>query len=393
MKAWPTKPLGELAQITAGEPAPQHPEEFSDDGIPFVRMRDVGRFGQTTCLLETKDRLAPSTSKRFKRFPAGAILVPKNGASIRLNHRAILGTEAHVVSHLAVIMPKPELDTRYTYYWLCGMDLSSVAHQADLPSMKTSDLAKLQVPVPPLTEQRRIVQLLDEADELRNLRNQADHRTAQLIPALFNEMFGDPAVNLKGWPTMYAGELMESCDYGTSQKANDTGRGIPMLRMGNVTTIGQLDLSNLKTVELEGKELVRQKLEPGDVLFNRTNSRELVGKTGMWEGRCEAVAASYFIRVRFRSDIEHPLHFTTFMNTPYMKGRLADIARGAVGQANINSQELKSIAVPVPPLTLQKHFAKRVGEIRVMQSEQAASRRTLDDLFQSMLQRAFSGEL
>jgi len=192
MNRWLLKSLGEVAQITAGDPAPQHSEDFAEDGVPFVRMQDVGKFGQTTCLAETKDHLSPSASAKLKRFPAGSILVPKSGASIRLNHRAILGIEAHVVSHLAVIVPFPSLNAHFVYYWLCGTDLSSVAHQADLPSMKTSDLARLQLPVPPLAEQERIVKLLDEADELRKLRTQADRRTADLIPAIFHEMFGIP---------------------------------------------------------------------------------------------------------------------------------------------------------------------------------------------------------
>lgn len=191
MKRWPTKPLGDVAQVTAGDPALQRPEDFAEDGVPFVRMQDVGRLGQSTCLAETRDRLSPSASARLKRFPAGTILVPKSGASIRLNHRAILGIEAHVVSHLAVIVPRPLLNTRFAYYWLCGTDLSGVAHQADLPSMKTSDLARLPLPVPPLSAQERIVKLLDESDELRKLRAQANRRTADLIQSLFHDMFGE----------------------------------------------------------------------------------------------------------------------------------------------------------------------------------------------------------
>src|SRR5437016_2040043 len=105
MTRWSTKPLGEVAQVTAGDPAPQRSEDFSDDGVPFVRMQDVGRFGQTTRLTDTRERRSGSASSKLKRFPAGSILVPKSGASIRLNHRAILGVEAHVVSHLAVILP------------------------------------------------------------------------------------------------------------------------------------------------------------------------------------------------------------------------------------------------------------------------------------------------
>ena len=267
---------------------------------------------------------------------------------------------------------------------------STTARRRSLPN---DIFLSLPVLVPPLAEQERIVKLLDEADELRKLRAHADRRTAALISALFHGMFGDPATNPKGWPIQTAGELMKSCEYGTSKKANEAGLGVPVLRMGNVTTDGQLDLEDLKTVELSDDELEKQELEAGDVLFNRTNSRELVGKTGMWDGRCKAVAASYFIRVRFGSEVEHPQHFTAFMNLPFMKKRLAEIARGAVGQANINSQELKSIKLPLPPLALQKEFAQRVAEIRALETAQATSRTRLDALFQSMLHRAFNGEL
>ena len=242
-------------------------------------------------------------------------------------------------------------------------------------------------------EQERIITLLDEADECRKLRAEGDRRTANLIPALFNKMFGDPVANPFGWPVMKAGKLMEACDYGTSEKANEEDKGVTVLRMGNITIGGLLDLKDLKTVELQDKSSKKQRLRPGDVLFNRTNSRELVGKTAIWDGRFDAVAAWYFIRVRFRDDAQHPQHFTTFMNLPFMKQRLAQMARGAVGQANINSKELQSIELPVPPIALQRAFADRVIEIGALEAEQASCRDRLDDLFQSMLQRAFEGEL
>jgi type I restriction enzyme, S subunit len=165
----------------------------------------------------------------------------------------------------------------------------------------------------------------------------------------------------------------------------------PRLANGQCHDDGRLDLTDLKSVELEPSELSKQQLQAGDVLFNRTNSRELVGKTAMWDGRFEAVAASYFIRVRLRADAEHPQHFTTFMNLPVMKRRLADMARGAVGQANINSKELQSIQLPVPPLPLQKEFGQRVTKIRELEAMQATNHRCLDDLFQSLLHLAFEG--
>jgi type I restriction enzyme S subunit len=99
-----------------------------------------------------------------------------------------------------------------------------------------------------------------------------------IIPALFFDTFGDPATNPKGWPLVTIGGLLESASYGTSQKANDRGEGVPMLRMGNVTYGGSLDTSDLKHVEIGGGEYEKAVVRTGDLLFNRTNSKELVGK-------------------------------------------------------------------------------------------------------------------
>jgi type I restriction enzyme, S subunit len=347
-----------------------------------------------------KKRLAIADTSNYKLIGLGDIAF--NPYLLWANAIAQnIGWEKAIISPLyPTFRVRKGYSPRFVNYLLCsgylrsrygGISYGSVPRKR---RATVKDFLDLPIPQQPsLAKQERIVELLDEADALRKLRTQADRRATDLVTALFHEMFGDPSTNSKSWPLQPVGELIDSCDYGTSQKANEEERGVIVLRMGNVTTEGLLDLENLKTVELTKNELVKQRLQAGDVLFNRTNSRELVGKTGMWDGRFEAVAASYFIRLRFRSDIEHPQHFTTFMNLPFMKRKLAEMARGAVGQANINSKELKSIVVPVPPLDLQVEFAQRVTEIRELEASQATSRTRLDALFQSMLHRAFNGDL
>ncbi|MCJ7674587.1 MAG: hypothetical protein MUO33_05485, partial [Sedimentisphaerales bacterium] len=116
--------MSQIAVVSAGDPAPQTKDDFAPDGEPFVRMQDVGRYGHTDNLTETADRISAPAALNLKRFPKGSILVPKSGASIRLNHRAILGVDAFVVSHLAVIIPKAVINGRFLYYWLCSVDLS-----------------------------------------------------------------------------------------------------------------------------------------------------------------------------------------------------------------------------------------------------------------------------
>ena len=373
MSLWPTKPLIEICNPK------QWPTisgaELTKTGFPVYGAN--GQIGY----YHSYNHEEPTILITCRGATCGALNISPPRTYVTGNAMALDNPNSQVINF------------NFLYYALRGRGLADAITGAAQPQITRTSLSRVSIPIPPLSEQERIARLLDEADELRKLRTEIDSHTGALISALFHNMFGDPESNPKQWPIKRAGDLMVTCDYGTSQKANDQGRGIAVLRMGNVTNEGELDLSDIKTVELSDEDLIKQRLRPGDVLFNRTNSRELVGKTGLWDGHTEAVAASYFIRVRFNSDAEHPQHFTTFMNLPTMKHRLAKIARGAVGQANINSKELRSIELPVPPLSLQKEFADRVSKIRSMKAEQAASRKRLDDLFQSMLHRAFKGEL
>ena len=151
-----------------------------------------------------------------------------------------------------------------------------------------------------------------------------------------------------------------SVRYGTSKKASETvGAGVPV-RMGNITYTGDLDCADLKYVVLPDAELEKHALKSGDILFNRTNSRELVGKTGVWDGRYEAVAASYFIRLRLDDVQVCPTYVWGFFNAAATKRMLYGMARGAIGQANINAKEVQSVLLPVPPVELQRRFAKLV---------------------------------
>ena len=115
---------------------------------------------------------------------------------------------------------------------------------------------------------------------------------------------------------------------------------------------------------LPGIESAKYALKTGDILFNRTNSKELVGKTGVWDGRFAAVAASYFIRVRLDETRVCPIYVWVFMNSNAMKRSLFSLERGAIGQPNINAPELHSLTLPIPPLAHHHRFAELVETTR-----------------------------
>lgn len=395
MTRWPLRHLDQIAKIYGGSTPSRDNPSYWDGDIPWFTPTDLPVPDSGISIAETaRERIS-----QLGLVNSSATMIPKG--SILFSSRATIGKVAVAGLPLATnqgfvnFVPTPEIDSRFLAYslWHKRHEIARLSGSTTFKEVSRASIRRVQIEVPPLEEQERIVRILDEADELRKLRAQADQKTATLIPALFHQMFGDPASNPFDWPLICAGELMAHCEYGTSEKANESGTGVPVLRMNNVTFDGRLNLASLKTVELSSIERQKHSLASGDVLFNRTNSRELVGKTGMWDGQFEAVPASYFIRIRFDQAREHPHHFTTFMNLPFMKRRLASIARGAVGQANINSKELRSLQVPVPPIDRQREFAAHVDEIESLYTGQTSNRTRLDDLFQSLLHRAFTGSL
>ena len=246
--------------------------------------------------------------------------------------------------------------------------------------------------VPPLSEQRRIVEILNEARDVRRLRQHADDLTAKLIPALFHDMFASNG-GFTHLPELPIRKVVESAEYGTSTAANEEGTGIPILRMSNVTYEGELDLTDLKHIELPEKDLNKHRLTENDVLFNRTNSKELVGKTGLWDGSFEAVAASYFVRVRLDQERVDPNYFVAFLNLPSTKRRLQNMAKHAIGMSNINATELQRIRIPVPPIELQQEFGRRIVELKQVKMMLRDSIDVEARLTQSLLADAFGGEL
>jgi len=237
------------------------------------------------------------------------------------------------------------------------------------------------------------VEVLDQADALRKKRADADAKAERILSALFYKMFGDPATNPKGWDRGKLGDVIVETQYGTSIRADTNSGGIAVLRMNNIDSLGRVDLQDLKYLTLDEKEFQKYRLELGDILFNRTNSRELVGKTGLWQGQIEAVSASYLIRVRVDRQRVLPEYIWAYMNTPYIKQVLFEKARRAIGMANINAQELRALPALIPDFSAQQLFAKKLASLNGIVKRFSNVREQIDHLFQTLLHRAFSGDL
>jgi len=253
-------------------------------------------------------------------------------------------------------------------------------------------IRKLKIPLPPLEEQRRIVEILDAAQALIDQRKEQLGLMDQLVQSLFYEMFGDPVTNPRGWEKGAISDLSEKTQYGTSKKASMTEGNWPVLRMNNITYNGTWDFTKMKYVDLEPREEAKHLVRSGDILFNRTNSRELVGKTAVYKREKPMAYAGYLIKV-ITNERAAPEYISAYLNCSRGKAVLLNMAKSIVGMANINAKELQKIRILIPPIELQTQFAERVKAIEVQKAAMAASLVELETTFQALMQRAFKGEL
>lgn len=290
---------------------------------------------------------------------------------------------------VAALHPSDQIMPRYLMHCLIGNrhTLNQEAHGIAQKGIYLKQLSSLSIPLPPLSTQLSIVSELDKINELIRLKKEQLKDFDNLAQSIFYEMFGDPVENEKGWEVKKLGDVCIDIKYGTSKPASENGRYI-YLRMCNLTTNGFLDLSNTKQIDIPDDEIEKCIVRYGDVLFNRTNSIELVGKTCLFDQKEPMVIAGYIIRVRLNDSLL-PIVLTRMFNLTSIKKLLRSMAKGAVNQANINSKELASIKIPLPPLSLQHLFAQRIEQIEHQKAEVQKSIMDLETLLASRMQYWF----
>ena len=196
----------------------------------------------------------------------------------------------------------------------------------------------------------------------------------------FNYLYQSGADLTRGkYPVFDMGSLLELVQYGTSEKANTNNDGVAVIRMNNILD-GELDLGNLKHLRLPKNEMAKLLLKDGDILFNRTNSKELVGKCAVFHAQGEYVFASYLIRIRAASSKADPDFLSYVINSPIGRQQVNALSRQIIGQANINSVELRGLQIPLPPLSVQKQIMERVtaGREEIAREREAADRLARD---------------
>jgi len=320
-------------------------------------------------------------------YDCECVLVAGNG---NLNVKYYFGKfDAYQRTYIIESQNKGNLLVRYLYYFL-DKYVETLREQSIggvIKYIKLGNITEADIPLPPLDEQRKIAAVLDKVSDLIAKRRQQLDKLDELVTSRFIEMFGDYPANPKGWETGTIRDIVTDVRYGSSRPAVDGGR-YPYLRMNNITYGGELDLTDIKRIDVPDNELDKCTVQRGDVLFNRTNSKELVGKTCVYDRDEMMVLAGFVIRVRVTERVLSEF-ISAFLNTDFSKQMLLGMCKTAIGQANINAQEMQNIGLYLPPIELQKQFVQFKKQTDKSKLAIQKSLEKLEILKKSLMQQYF----
>jgi len=399
-ETWTAAKLSDICQIN-----PRGKSGLAeDDEVSFVPMSAVSEFSGTIVGAET--RPLRDVQKGFTPFQEGDVLFAKitpcmeNGkaaiARNLVNRRGFGSTEFHVMRPSGVVLAE----------WIFAIIRTAEFRRAAASSFQgavgqqrvtASFLERFRIPLPPLSEQQQIAEILREAEEIRRLRTEAEAKTAELLPSAFFHFFGDANSDFENLPLA---SLVREFRYGTSQSSGDSG--LTTLRIPNIVG-DRISFDDLVNVDESVEALEKLKLETGDMLFVRTNGNpDYVGRCGVFDlddakrklgKEAPVIFASYLIRARLKLDLMRPWFLHSFLRSPIGRARVLKQARTAAGQYNINTEGLGAVRVPVPPLELQDRFLLEASESQQITEIMRLSEKQLAALDISLSTHAFSGQL
>jgi len=282
--------------------------------------------------------------------------------------------------------------------WFNDLKDSLASDKAIQRSLNNDDIGNFEIPLPSLPTQQKIVKILDTIQEAVGVQEKIIEKTKELKKSILNEIFNSRFKNQKSklrfkiqkWEEL--DKLIECNQYGISKKGYDEGQ-YPILRMNNLND-GKLNLTSLQWVNLENKEFEKYKLKKGDILFNRTNSIDLVGKTALFDiDDSNFVFASYLLRIQTNRKELLPEFLNYYLNWDVAQKNLKKLASRGASQVNISATRLATFLVPIFSLPEQQEISEILQTIDKKIEIEKRKKELYEELFKTMLNRIMNQDI
>lgn len=383
--------LDDLITMKGGGTPSKKIKEYWDGDIPWASVKDL----TSTCLSKTQDYITKAglENSNSNLIPEGSIILATRMAVGRV---CINDFPVAINQDLRALFCSDKILSRYLLWFLLSSThiLENQASGATVKGITLDAIKNLEVPLPPLEEQKRIAAILDKADRVRRKRQEAIRLTEELGRSIFLDMFGDPVTNPKGWEIKkLSTTFAKSPQIGIIKPAHADGC-YPVIRVGEIGN-RQVELEKCGRVTLSDQETEKFRCNLGDVLLARAiGSESHLGKASMLQKTDQIVVFdSHVMRLRFDLDIMLPDFFLQWLTTQGGRHLFMKKAGRTAVQFNVNGKQISSIDIPLPPITKQREFSRIYTKIMNSLSKSENIQESSDNLFNSLLQRAFRGEL
>jgi type I restriction enzyme S subunit len=388
--------LGICCEIINGSTPSRIIPEYWGGDINWFTPKDLSNL-QGKFINESPEKINPKgySSCSTSMLPANSLLYTSRAP---IGHIAINKIECCTNQGFKSLIPKKGVDVNYLYYTLKQFtpQLQNLGNGATFKELSKATMSEFQIPLPPLETQQKIAAILDAADTLRQKDKALVAKYDELTQALFLDMFGDPVKNEKGWEFKVLNELIiQKPDNGFFAKSNFyTNEGVQIVWLSDFIDRIYIKTAKLKRVLTSEKDK-KYILKYGDALFCRS-SLTVVGI-----GKCAIVPKNidepiifecHIIRLRLEINTILPEFFRFLTNTKYFRNEVMKNAKTST-MTTISQEGISCIKIPIPPFDLQTQFAERLAIIEQQKALAQASLEKSEELFNSLLQKAFKGEL
>jgi len=309
---------------------------------------------------------------------------PERGIAYRISGKTWVNNHAHVLK------PRPIVDLAYLFRVLENYNVKPFVTGTTRGKLTKTGASEIPIPIPPLTEQRRIAEILDQAELLRTKRRAAFAQLDTLTTSIFLYLFGDPATNHKGWPMFKLVQVSDKITDGEHQTPQRTAHGIKLLSARNIRN-GFIDVTDVDFISPEEHERIKRRCNPelGDVLISCSGT---IGRVATVPTAEPFSLVRSVALIKPNREIVDSVFLENYLRTPALHARMQTSAN-ASSQANLFQGQIRELPVMLAPLSLQHEFSHRVAVIEKIRVTHRKSLAELDALFASLQHRAFRGEL
>ena len=382
--------LGDICSIVSGTTPKSNRPEYWDGDINWVTPAELN--DDSDIIYESQRKITEQAvqDSSLKPFPAGTVLLSSRAP---IGKVAIAGVEMYCNQGFKNLICSNRIYNRYLYHFLKNSTeyLNSLGRGATFKEISKSIVENIEIPLPPLDEQRRIAAVLDKVSDLIAKRREQLDKLDELVKARFVEMFGDPVLNPMDWPTYHLADMADIVSGITKGRKTKEQNliEVPYMAVSNVKD-GHIDWTTIKTILATQSEIDQYRLLPDDVLMTEGGDPDKLGRGAIIQKPLEnCIHQNHIFRVRLNENVILPVYFAEFLQHQKAKQYFLRCAKQTTGIASINMTQLKELPTLVPPRALQKDFTNTVERINKSKLTIQQSLDKLEVLKKALIQQYF----